>query len=717
MAARDIEAGRAYVLITIRDRMTQGLKLAEKKLQTFGRYVGSTGAVMSATAGLGMVWPLKLSADMERASVSFETFLGSATLAKQMLSDIEMLAARTPFQFDELRDGAQLLLNFGVAGQNILPTLRMLGDVAGGDSERFSRLALAYGQVMSKGRLMGQEANQMREQGFDPLSEIARMTGKSVRQLTEDMENSAISANMVTAAFVSATGPGGRWHQLMQKQSETLYGLVSTMIDFAKMAGRALGDTLAPTFKELARYIIAVSEGVIQFIKNNQALVGFAGKTALVLGAIGLVLGGIGTAALTASFAIGVVASGILFVTSVVGFLLSPLGALVAVLSALAFVAYQFRSEIAGAVKTAATAVWPLIDAFLKVWEVARAVVEGVVIALMSGNIDAAGKIAWMGLVAIAWTAAAQMQKAIVWLVDAIAFWMVPGLDSMRKYWGATIGLIRDAIMASRWDLAGELVMTKLKGALLNVWYSIDGFWTGILTNFRLAWADSITWISKKMVDWHAWLEEMMDPRRSQKLKVIELKVAQWRQEASQGVAGRSEEEIAQAVEIMKDGMFPERQKAKQWKEELDAMNKQESAAIENSRVDPAAEEKRKEAKAKLEARIKELEGEIKTSFAQAGAPTLDDRAQQAQANVQTEIDKARKELDKLMKGNNQLPLGNLAMNANQQLGKIESKGTFSATAAAMMGGGHDAQETTARNTSTMVRLMTQVGSNRPMFV
>ncbi len=36
MAAKDIEAGRAFVVVAIRDKLTQGLKLAEKKMQQFG---------------------------------------------------------------------------------------------------------------------------------------------------------------------------------------------------------------------------------------------------------------------------------------------------------------------------------------------------------------------------------------------------------------------------------------------------------------------------------------------------------------------------------------------------------------------------------------------------------------------------------------------------------------------------------------------------------
>ncbi len=217
MAAKDIEAGRAFVVVAIRDKLTQGLKLAEKKMQQFGRYVATSAAVVSGASVAGMAWPLKLSADMEQSTVSMEVFLGSSEAAKKMIGSIEEMAARTPFQFDDLKDAAQLLLGFGASGDQVLPMMRMLGDVSGGNKERFQRLALAFGQVMAKTRLMGQEVMQMTEQGFNPLAEISKLTGKSMRVLMDEMEAGQISFPMLVAAFQSATAAGGRFNGMMEK--------------------------------------------------------------------------------------------------------------------------------------------------------------------------------------------------------------------------------------------------------------------------------------------------------------------------------------------------------------------------------------------------------------------------------------------------------------------------------------------------------------------
>ena len=76
---------------------------------------------------------------------------------------------------------------------------------------KLSSLTLAFSQVQSTGRLMGQDLLQMIGQGFNPLQIISEKTGRSMADLKKDMENGAISADMVTEAFKIATSEGGRF--------------------------------------------------------------------------------------------------------------------------------------------------------------------------------------------------------------------------------------------------------------------------------------------------------------------------------------------------------------------------------------------------------------------------------------------------------------------------------------------------------------------------
>ena len=168
---------------------------------------------------------------MEQYITSFGTMLGSAEKAQNMISQIKKFAAETPFELPDLAKGAQTLLAFGTAEEKVLPIMKMLGDVSQGNKEKFDGLTLAFAQCQSTGKLMGQDLLQMINQGFNPLNEISKMTGKSVAQLKEEMSKGAISAEMVAAAFEHATSEGGQFYNAMEAQSKTFSGQLSTLKD------------------------------------------------------------------------------------------------------------------------------------------------------------------------------------------------------------------------------------------------------------------------------------------------------------------------------------------------------------------------------------------------------------------------------------------------------------------------------------------------------
>ncbi len=131
--------------------------------------------------------------------------------------------------------------------------MKQLGDASGGNAERFKALSLVFGQVSANGRLMGGDVLQMVNAGFNPLTEIAKLTGESMVDLRKRMEAGGISIAEVERAFASATGPGGRFFGLMEKQSATLLGRFSTLKDNIAIAIRPIGEALLPV---VGRYSI-----------------------------------------------------------------------------------------------------------------------------------------------------------------------------------------------------------------------------------------------------------------------------------------------------------------------------------------------------------------------------------------------------------------------------------------------------------------------------
>lgn len=96
--------------------------------------------------------------------------LGSGEKARILLNDLSQFASKTPFEIPEIRSNAKQLLAMGISADNLIPTMKALGDVSAGLSVPMDRLALAYGQVIAKGKLQGGELKQFTEAGV-PLIE------------------------------------------------------------------------------------------------------------------------------------------------------------------------------------------------------------------------------------------------------------------------------------------------------------------------------------------------------------------------------------------------------------------------------------------------------------------------------------------------------------------------------------------------------------------
>jgi tape measure domain-containing protein len=196
---------------------------------------GAIAAAIGAVAEIGEGF--KLAADFEQTTVAMETMLGSADKAKEVLGDLKKFAASTPFQFPELATTAKQLTAFQVDADNIVPTLKMLGDIAAGTGKPIGELAELYGKVKVQGRLAGEEIRQFTSAGIPLVALLAKQFGKTPEQIRAMVEAGQIGFPQVQKAFIAMTSEGGRFNGMMAKQATTVSGLFSTLKD-------TLGDTL-----------------------------------------------------------------------------------------------------------------------------------------------------------------------------------------------------------------------------------------------------------------------------------------------------------------------------------------------------------------------------------------------------------------------------------------------------------------------------------------
>jgi tape measure domain-containing protein len=291
-------------ILLLTDRFTKPMNDAkgatESMRSSFGGLSGMLGSI-AAAVGIGALVKsvFTLGIEAEQTRTSFGVMLGGVGEANKMLGDLAEFANVTPFNNAEVEKSAQTLLQFGVEGDKIIDTLKMLGDTSGGNAEKLQSMTLAFAQIQSAGRLTGQDLLQLINAGFNPLKTMSEKTGKSMAELKKEMEGGNISFGQVEQAFKDATSEGGLFFGMMDKQSKTVGGRISTLQGTVMELGKSIGESLNPALGGLVDFL----QSGVGFIKEHkQGLTVLAGAVAGGAIAFGIYSAAMSAAAISTGF-------------------------------------------------------------------------------------------------------------------------------------------------------------------------------------------------------------------------------------------------------------------------------------------------------------------------------------------------------------------------------------------------------------------------------
>lgn len=236
-----------------------------------------TNPIVALTAGIGVV--SKLGMDADRTAVSFNVLTGSIDKGSKLLGQLNDYADYSIYDRLGTQEAAKTMLGFGVSIDSVMSDLKMLGDVAMGDKNRMSQLALVFGQVAAAGKLQGQDLLQLINAGYNPLLDISALTGKSISVLRDEMSKGNVSFEMLRQAFQRATGEGGRFYNMANEIAKTPYGRLQQLAgDFNKKLldmYKIIQPALIPAMNtlnsilNLTTPIIKGLSGMVAWISNN----------------------------------------------------------------------------------------------------------------------------------------------------------------------------------------------------------------------------------------------------------------------------------------------------------------------------------------------------------------------------------------------------------------------------------------------------------------
>lgn len=223
-----------------------------------------------AIGGIAKMTQTAMTADMEKMQLQVLT---DDQTGKALYDQLTQFATDTVFGSEVYKQAADMI-GAGIEAGEVMPAMKMLGDISMGSADKLNRLSYAFAQVKGAGKLMGQDLLQLQNAGFYPLQVIAEKTGESMTQVKDRMGKGLISFQEVYEAMQTATGEGGKFHNMLDRIAKTPYGQLENFKGMLGQMAIEMGNVFLPIAAKLIGSLSWVGEKLGPFLKPVIAIVG-----------------------------------------------------------------------------------------------------------------------------------------------------------------------------------------------------------------------------------------------------------------------------------------------------------------------------------------------------------------------------------------------------------------------------------------------------------
>lgn len=254
------------------------------RMSNAGTVLAAAGGAVATSALLMGKSFVTAAGNLQSTRAGFTSMLGGVDAAEAKIKELQNFAATTPFDFTQSAKGAQQLLAMGVAADDLVPTMRSVGNAvaaAGGNTDQFLGVLTAIGQIQTKGRLSTEEVMQMAERGIPAFQILQRELGLTQEQLG-NLGNEGIEASRVIPALLRGMGSigGGR---ALEEASNTFNGALSNFTDAWEQFQQTAGESLVPMATDGIRSLSRLVEAGREFAELHPGFM----RNALVFATLG----------------------------------------------------------------------------------------------------------------------------------------------------------------------------------------------------------------------------------------------------------------------------------------------------------------------------------------------------------------------------------------------------------------------------------------------
>ncbi|MFQ5733013.1 MAG: phage tail tape measure protein, partial [Planctomycetaceae bacterium] len=585
MSGGTIRAGRAFVEIFLKDKLTAQLRRIERRMKNLGAGIAKVGAGLSG-AGAAIGGPLvaavakfvsvgdQLDKMSQRTGVSVKSLSTLGFAAEQSGASIETLEKGVKTMQRSILDANRGLSTSKDALTAVGLTVEELNGLS--PEQQFKKIADGIAAVS------------------DPSKKAAlamQIFGRSGQQLVPLLSGGAAGMEALQEQARSLGIEVG------DKQSKAAAMLADSWNIAKKQLGAAaisVGGALAPMLTKLLQTIQPILENMIEWVSNNKGLIVSIAAVAAGLVVAGGVLIGLGAVVSAVGSLFGVLAS-------VMGAVLSPIGLIIAGVVGLGAI-------IATKTSLGSKALSFLADNFGFLKDDALAAFDGIKQALAGGDIRLAASILFAGLNVVWQTGVLQLTK--VWIGFKRIFLQVAA-DAVKG--------VMDIFGLNVTDLVD--LWASLETAWTNFTSFLADAWSTFTAGFRKTWSSAQNLIAKGILHLMGLFDSSLDVQGA----IDELDAAAARR--SQAITNQRDQTIADREKRRKNRLAEIEASKADKKRRLDAFlnDSQRNTGLDQQGV--AAESKLAEAR-------KALAGLVDQARNLSSADSVPDAAKQQAASM-----------------------------------------------------------------------------------
>lgn len=455
-SASGIRAGKAFVEVGMKDKLTGGLNKLQKRFKAFGSSLTAVGAKISAIGGAGLAAGLAAVSKFAAAGDQIEKMAIKTGFSAEELSRLKFAMEQSGgsiLTLDKAVKGMQTqLLNLDRGLSTAVDSFDDLGltvnDFIGLNAEqKFALIAERLAGVGDVTKRAGLALSIFGRAGRDMLPFIKEgVAGMQALKNEADALGLTIGSEQAAAAAEFANA----WGRIKQQLGAVVF---------------QIGGALAPSLTDLIGKITPVAKRVIEWVKANKPLILTIFKVTAAVTAAGIAIIGLGGAFILAGAAISAAMTMVSVASAILTAATAPIGLVAAALASTAVGMTALGAVILTQTDIGKSALALLGKGFGELKERAMASFGGIRKAVMSGDIALAWKILTLSLKQEWLGASIFLQEKTLGIRDT--FQDVMG--AMHDAWAVFVNFFQNS-----WRTATGFIAKKLAPLLKLLDSSID---------------------------------------------------------------------------------------------------------------------------------------------------------------------------------------------------------------------------------------------------